>query len=437
MNLIYPRGAGGSAGKLVAVDAKKRSGDTIRSRQQASKATTFEAFDLDKLRDLVGGATGRPYDRRWGTRITGADPLTFAADTDFAGLGKLCRELTEAHDRDDYRDSFGWLDAIRPITDPALMAAIQDHLVQRLKVGDIADLDIAPPEIIDWARVDGFKYHFDQRGVRRPDIRLSLYIAGLLHSESDPDVIDLTYLQRKSIQAIDSDNHEAYRWSVWRCLCGEFEFQNKTYVVDEGEIFEVSTDYLQELNEAMARIPNREDLAWPSASPTLDEDDFNDAAANALAPSVLMDKQLVKGRMQTTTVEVCDVLTAGKRLIHVKRHLGSRDLSHLFSQGFVSANLLQSDAAFRRETHKKVKTLSTDDAFNFFDVDNLNASDFEVIFVIVAAWCGRSIIDAMPFFSKVNLKRTVEDLINRGFKVGIARVDTGPEPSKPKKKKKP
>jgi hypothetical protein len=44
--------------------------------------------------------------------------------------------------------------------------------------------------------------------------------------------------------------------------------------------------------------------------------------------------------------------------------------------------------------------------------------------VIVAPWRGRTLYEAMPFFSKVNLLRTMEDLINRGFRVAVARVDT-------------
>ena len=40
--------------------------------------------------------------------------------------------------------------------------------------------------------------------------------------------------------------------------------------------------------------------------------------------------------------------------------------------------------------------------------------------------CGRSLADALPFFSKVNALRTAEDLANRGFKVAFARIDTSP-----------
>jgi len=115
LNLIYPRAGGAGGGRLVAVDAKRRGEEIVRSRQQATRATKLETFDVDKIRDLVGGATGEPYERRWGKRISGTDALSFASDCAFDQLGRLCRDLAYSHDRDDYKDRFAWLDAIRPI----------------------------------------------------------------------------------------------------------------------------------------------------------------------------------------------------------------------------------------------------------------------------------------------------------------------------------
>ena len=45
--------------------------------------------------------------------------------------------------------------------------------------------------------------------------------------------------------------------------------------------------------------------------------------------------------------------------------------------------------------------------------------------MIVAAWKGRTPVTALPFFSKVNLVRTVQELTNKGFQVSISAVDTG------------
>lgn len=301
LNLIYPRAAGGGAGKLVAVDAKRRGGEIIRSRLQSSRATTFEAFDVDKVREMVGGATGEPYDGRWGSRITGTDALNFSYAGDFAGLGQLCRDIETSHDRDDYKDRFSWLDAIRPIHDPDQLARIQAHLVAQLLAGDITDLDLAPPEIIDWSRVVGFQYHFEYRqGVIRPDIALSHYLGGLRHHEPDLSVVDVEYLRRRSVRAKDADDREVHKWSIWRCLTGEFKFESATFVIDEGEIFEVTSDFLVNLNDYISRLPIRQDMPWPTATPQMHEDAYNATVGAALAPALVMDQKLVNARTQTT-----------------------------------------------------------------------------------------------------------------------------------------
>ena len=88
--------------------------------------------------------------------------------------------------------------------------------------------------------------------------------------------------------------------------------------------------------------------------------------------------------------------------------------------------MLQADSIFRQASHQKVKELGGNEAFDFFDVASLPTTDFEVIFAIVAAWRGRTIANALPFFSKVNLERTASDLLNRGFNISVAQVDYSP-----------
>lgn len=429
LNLIYPRTGNSSSGKLVAVDAKRRSGNVMRSRRQASKATSFEAFNVDKVRDLMGGATGTPYDRAWGRRLTGGDALHFDSDAAFDELGKLCRGLQDGHDRDDYTDKFAWIDRIRTIQDPFLLQDVEQHLAAQLAQGDITDLDLAPPEIVDWSMVTGFRYHFEARkSFWHPELRIGDYLHGLAATgewPKAPDELDVAFLRRRHVWAVDGDNRTIHKWPVWRCLTGEFKFNGTTYLIDEGDIFSISPDYLRELNESIAAIPLRTDIHWPSATPSMGEDEFNKKATAEIDAALLMDKKLVSSASQTTPIELCDILTAAGDLIHVKRHFGSSDLSHLFSQGFVSARLLQEDTAFRKAADEKIASLTADQSFRFFNTTSLKTDDFEIVYVIVAPWKGRSATQALPFFSKVNLERTVQELVNKGYQVSLSPVDTG------------
>jgi uncharacterized protein (TIGR04141 family) len=46
------------------------------------------------------------------------------------------------------------------------------------------------------------------------------------------------------------------------------------------------------------------------------------------------------------------------------------------------------------------------------------------VYGVIANWRQRSLATALPFFSKVTLRKTVQDLTNRGFRVSFAKILT-------------
>jgi uncharacterized protein (TIGR04141 family) len=72
LNLVYPRGGSADPGKVVSVDATRRSAGVLRSRLQANRATTFETFEVDHFRDVLTAATGRPSDAASGAHGSAA-----------------------------------------------------------------------------------------------------------------------------------------------------------------------------------------------------------------------------------------------------------------------------------------------------------------------------------------------------------------------------
>lgn len=126
---------------------------------------------------------------------------------------------------------------------------------------------------------------------------------------------------------------------------------------------------------------------------------------------------------RTTPIEICDLLSKDRQLIHVKRHVGSSDLSHLFAQGLVSAELLQMNLEFRREAHAKVATVAHGrPGFDFLAGARFVPSDYEVVYAIIERWQGCRCAEALPFFSKVNLREVATNLRSRGFRVGLNQI---------------
>jgi uncharacterized protein (TIGR04141 family) len=156
------------------------------------------------------------------------------------------------------------------------------------------------------------------------------------------------------------------------------------------------------------------------------EEDYN-ARASAELDCYLLDKKLIKSNKTTTAIELCDLLTHDRKMIHVKhRKGGSAGLSHLFSQGSVAAEVLLGDRDFRKEARKVLGRVNRN-ARDLVPLDGIRSSDYEVVFLILGDG-STSIKATLPFFSKVNLSRAYENLAQRGFSVkigGAEKVDRG------------
>jgi uncharacterized protein (TIGR04141 family) len=204
------------------------------------------------------------------------------------------------------------------------------------------------------------------------------------------------------------------------------------YIVAEGEFFEVEADYAKSLNDYIGAVAESPYLL-PEGLGDIEEAVYNNRAAQSHPSYLLLDQMTIRVAGKTTPVEACDLLTQDGGFIHVKRKLGSSSLSHLFSQGTVSAELFLMNERYRTDLHQKISEAERDRArrdgdpgfvgrFSAFDPARISATDYRIVYAIVAKWKGRSLTQALPFFSKVNLRRHLEDLTRMGYGTAVARV---------------
>lgn len=427
LNLIYPREATqADPGRLIGVEAKTRARQTMRSQRQASRATTFEEFEVDRFRDVIGAASGRPADTEtWGTRVTGADAIYLNPNVTFDQLPTLCRRLLDSHDQTDYKDQFDWLDDLQPVADRDRIASLESRVLDDLINKNIGHLDLCPPEIVDWTNVARFRFHYDRRDVH-PDLRLVDYLQGL-DAQGLLGGLTIDFLKGRHIFALDQDGRTVQKWPVWRCLIGEFETDQGAVVLDEGDFVDVSRTYLDRLNGYINRIPEPT-VRLPIADGAMSETEYNLSVSQTVSGCLQMHSKTVFSPGRATPVEICDILTVDREFVHIKRHLGSSDLSHLFAQGLVSAALLHDDPTTRDLMRRAIQEASgSNPAFEFIDADTIRPSDFLVVYGVIANWRGRSLAAALPFFSKVNLRTHVTELSRRGYGVAFTQIGTSTE----------
>jgi uncharacterized protein (TIGR04141 family) len=162
------------------------------------------------------------------------------------------------------------------------------------------------------------------------------------------------------------------------------------------------------------------------------ENDFNVASGN-LPEYLLLHTRNVRLPEKTTPIEICDLLSADRCFIHIKPKFSSSTLSHLFSQGYVSGELLCTSPDFRGQTlaaiasamaakMKKTPAPATLKKFATFQQGSINPRDYRVVFAIIGDWGGKAFKDKLPFFSKINLRKCAKDLGAMGYEVMCKRV---------------
>ena len=191
--------------------------------------------------------------------------------------------------------------------------------------------------------------------------------------------------------------------------------------------FQISTDYLAKLNDDIKKYASEVNLNLPDWEGELknkdlfdsnlkfDEGDYNDKVSK-LSNFQLFDKKNFQFKKTNSKVEICDLYEKEtKSLICVKKLTSSSTLSHLFSQGSVSAKLFS-----ELEDSKKYKEKFP----NELTVENFKKERklFTFVYAIGTEKEG-DLLDLLTVFSKINLFSHIKSITNLGFNVALKKIN--------------
>lgn len=378
------------------------------SREQISREGGAANFGIDIEQDLVSSVTGKSRVIRFGRTISGRDTFAASAKFDVDDVHDFLAETFEFYQAETYKESFDWIDHIKDIRSTLAISALDTELIRRLQARELDHIWMAPYEVIDWADTKGFKFLR-----KRADLVSDLDIAELIRAAGERP-IDIEWLKGSAILLLSARSDDAIaRWSPYKCIYAEIEIDNTLHILNAGKWYRVASDFTQTINADFANIPNST-IELPEYQHE-NEAAYNVAATEALEGSHCLDGDLISHGGGQSKIEFCDILTADKKLIHVKRYSGSAQLSHLFSQGAVAAELFVSDAEFRRKLNEKLP--------NSHKLENFavrpNPNDYEVVFTIISKSANPL---NLPFFSKVAMRNARRRLEAYDFRVSKKKV---------------
>ena len=405
--------------QIKSVDARTFDELTVHTRRGVSRDSPFSAFELDLTRNLLRGLTGTSHAEGLEGGLTGADSLAMMSSAQVPELPALGESLLKAYRAKAYKKHFGFIDDMRAERDRAVIARLEERLLQALDDRDLDAFHLAIPEPIDWQGVAGVRFSFRVRDQElEPDPKVSIY-----RDLRDGDDITVKRLKTDRVEAVDAANESVLRgrWSVYDCIVFETEYRGQVYVLSGGAWYCIRKSY-RDTVEAFARTLPTLDKGLPPASASDDEELYNIDAAKTIG-ALNVDRSLI-GVGGPDRVELCDILTADGFFIHVKKRGRSSTLSHLFAQGVTSTELLLQDDAFLKAARELVESL--DPAFANAIPDETGARDEVKVAYVILSRSRRTTPFGLPFFSLVSLQTAAHRLKAAGVEVFVQEIKETP-----------
>lgn len=128
--------------------------------------------------------------------------------------------------------------------------------------------------------------------------------------------------------------------------------EKETYVLRKGYWYEVNRNFIDAVDEYLRTIDL--DTSPLPKYKHLDESCYNNEAAENAPNIEALDRKLVRLGGAFDKIEFCDLVRDGRDLIHVTYYRNSVTLSHLFSQGSVSAEAFVKHEKFRAALNEKL-----------------------------------------------------------------------------------
>lgn len=409
---------------LRKIDKHDISGTPKFTAEQLSKKGGQMDFGLDVELDILLGVTGSldktiPRENRlrklFGTTISGKSNLNLNAKFDIDNIDKLLKASFIAFNSKRYeKKGFEWIDKIDLVRKKTekydqLMARLDKSLADD---NFIAKFWLAVPELVEWQDISGFYFDNENDGLFE-DITFDAL------KEVVGDEINVETLQTTQVYALHaSGGKSAYNWTAYQCLYAEIELDGESYILINSEWYKLKGDFVQETNTKYQNILNNH--ASNIAFKAYDDADGNENGYNTnmsglIANAVCMDAKNISHGGKYNKIEFCDIFDRdNKKIIHIKKYSGSSVLSHLFAQGFVSAQLMLNDSDFRSKVENKIHAISND---NYSFGNDING--YEVVFGIIA----KPNTQEIPLFSKINLNNIFTRIQNlQGFSASIAFI---------------
>lgn len=400
--------------KLRSLDKSNYQDTPLNTRSQSSKEVDILSLNIDSELEILATLTGKSNEPIFGETVTGRDNLGIIIDDNLNNLGQILSKALEKYNSKLPID-FQWIDNIAKVKDIIICEVLDLELDSRLESNDYKDdFWLGEPEIVDWETQVGYAFDLYSNSPIYPVLSLNSLKKYL---ERHGVGFNCEGMKKQKIHIINENEKSFKAWSAYLCLYAELKLDKEQYVLRNGVWYQIASNFENYINTALNDI-KKYNFNLPIYNHDR-EDEYNAHVASSIDNIYLMDKGLISHGGKSSKFEFADLIREAREIIHVKYYRSSSTLSHLFSQGLVSAELFTSDKEFRRKLNNKLP-----DEIKLKNYEERpDTGQYTIVYAIAT---NKEIPHGLPFFSKITLKNTVKSLNTLGFKVRISRVNIDP-----------
>lgn len=401
---------------------------TFQKRVQASKDSDLQEFGVDVLRDLARVAGGTPKERNFARFVAGKDSLSITCEVNADDIHKKCAEVVEAYKKNSYRKEFAWVDNMRRVVEKDVIENLDKKLfdaIAELRKGNNSELHMAPPEIVNY--MEGSQLHYNGFGSHETtfhSLSIADYVEELNRCGFSGDIIETKEKHRIKAKGDDEDGFSE-KWRVYDCFVFETSLGTGTteqhYVLFAGNWYRIEKKFKEQVEAFFDAIPK---VSIIGSTACRNEQDLIEDIDKARTDLLKLDKVKINpGGVKYANLEPCDFFSDQKQFIHLKDGHSSGPISHLWSQGVVSAEAFVSDKDFRKKLRAKVRSLGG--GFEVYlpkSTEKVIRDDYTVVFGIMRKPYANGSL-GLPFFSKVSLQAAAEKIAQFGIPVAIELIE--------------
>ncbi len=412
------------------LDARRFDNKASQKRLLLSKEGSLGDFEFNLEEDLLRMVAGVPSkaQSKLGTRMVGADSLSLTADMTLPQLGKKCESLLKAFRKKTYKKRFEFIDYVVQVKDSALQGELDAVLDEAFTARSTDHLLLVYPEIDFWQKAERFVVSKGQHKVEMDDVSLK----GVYDFLDENDLKDAVP-SKVHVIGVDGDGNPAtQRRPLVDYVVFETKYKDEHYLFTLKKWNKIDDAFVKRVEKDVRTIPELPSSFLP---PTLrrkvkakngemvrrieKEGVYNSRVEKKNKDKfVCFDKKLFHGFSGNSSIEVCDLLSKQRHFVAVKKYNGSATLSHLFAQAYVSAECFCDLKEYRQQTANTLPKAWPP----LFDLDEPDLRQITFVYAIADAPAGR-VASGLPFFSKVNLRRTTKAIKRMGYQVSIARIE--------------